>query len=47
MNEKSEQANEGAEAYGSTETANGDTVVYDRANKHAWVQSSHTVEVEA
>jgi hypothetical protein len=47
MNGNSKQADEGAEAYGSTETANGDTIIYDRANEHAWVQSSYTVEIEA
>lgn len=47
MNGESEQTDGGKEAYGSIETANGDTVIYDRANGHAWVQSSHAVEIEA
>lgn len=47
MNGESEQSTEGDEQYGSIETGDGDTVIYDRTNEHAWVQSSHTVEVEA
>ena len=47
MNGESEQSTDGDEQYGSIETGGGDTVIYDRTNEHAWVQSSHTVEVEA
>lgn len=47
MNGESEQATEGDEQYASIETGDGDTVIYDRTNEHAWVQSSHTVDIEA
>jgi len=47
MNSEPEQATEGEEQYGSIETADGDTVIYDRSNEHAWVQSSETVDIEA
>jgi hypothetical protein len=47
MNGESEQAAEGDEQYASIETGDGDTVIYDRTNEHAWVQSSHTVDIEA
>ena len=47
MTGESEQTTEGDEQYGSIETGDGDTVIYDRTNEHAWVQSSETVEIEA
>jgi hypothetical protein len=47
MNGESEQATGGDEQYASIETGDGDTVIYDRTNEHAWVQSSHTVDIEA
>ncbi len=47
MNGESERVTEGDEQYGAIETGDGDTVIYDRANGQAWVQSSHTVEIEA
>jgi len=47
MKRKSDRATGEDEQYASVETADGDTVIYDRANEHAWVQSSYTVEIEA
>ncbi|MEF8886743.1 MAG: hypothetical protein V5A30_02980 [Haloarculaceae archaeon] len=47
MNGEPKQSTEGDKQYGSTETRDGDTVIYDRTNEHAWVQSSETVEIEA
>jgi len=47
MNGESDQATGGNEQYASVETADGDTVIYDRTNEHAWVQSSYTIEIEA
>jgi hypothetical protein len=35
------------ERYGAIETADGDTVIYDRSEKRAWIQSSHTVDIDA
>jgi hypothetical protein len=47
MNGEWEQSTEGDEQYRAIETGDGDTVIYDRTNEHAWVQSSETIEIEA
>ena len=46
MNGKTKRSTDD-EQYGAIETGDGDTVIYDRANERAWLQSSHTVDIEA
>jgi len=37
----------GIERYVSIETVDGDVVIYDQEDATAWLQSDHTVEINA
>lgn len=41
----SDAAIEADEQYGAFTTDDGETIVYDRANAEAWIQSDYAVEV--